>query len=40
MDRRPDSKAASGVASTSAVAKGRRFVPEDQPIRNFSRAAT
>jgi RNA polymerase sigma-70 factor, ECF subfamily len=37
MDRRPDSKAASGVAGTSAVPKRRRFVPEDQPTQNFSR---
>ena len=40
MDRRPESKAASGAAITSAVPKGRRFVLEDQPIQNFSRAAT
>ncbi len=40
MDRRPESEAASGVATTSAAPKGRWFVPEDQPIRNFSRAAT
>jgi RNA polymerase sigma-70 factor (ECF subfamily) len=40
MDRRPESEAASGVAITSAVPKGRWFVPEDQPIQNFSRAAT
>jgi len=37
MERRPDSKAARGVASTSAVTKGRRFVSENQPIQNFSR---
>jgi RNA polymerase sigma-70 factor, ECF subfamily len=39
MDRRPDSNAERGVASTSAVPKRRRFVPEDQPIQNFSRVA-
>jgi hypothetical protein len=39
MDRRPESEAASGAAITSPMSKGRRFVPEDQPTQNFSRAA-
>jgi DNA-directed RNA polymerase specialized sigma24 family protein len=41
MDRKSESEAASSVAITTAMPpKGRRFVPEDQPIQNFSRAAT
>jgi RNA polymerase sigma-70 factor, ECF subfamily len=40
MNRRPESEAASGVAITSAVSKGRRFVPAGQPTQNFSVAAT
>ena len=40
MERRPESEAASGVASTSAVSKRRRSVPEDQPTQNFSWAST
>jgi hypothetical protein len=40
MDRRPESEATSGVAIASAVSKGRRFVPQGQPIQNFSRAWT
>jgi RNA polymerase sigma-70 factor (ECF subfamily) len=40
MDRRPESEAASGVAITSAVSKGRRFVPQGQPTQNFSRVRT
>ena len=40
MDRRPESEAASGVAITSAVSKGRRFVPQGQPTQNFSRVST
>jgi RNA polymerase sigma-70 factor (ECF subfamily) len=40
MDRIPESEAASGVAITSAVPKGRRSVPEDQPTQNFSWAST
>lgn len=40
MDWRPGSEAASGVAITSAVSKGRRFVPAGQPTQNFSVAAT
>jgi RNA polymerase sigma-70 factor, ECF subfamily len=40
MDRRPESEAASGVAITSAVPKGRASAPEDQPTQNFSRAST
>jgi RNA polymerase sigma-70 factor, ECF subfamily len=38
MDRRPESgEAASGVAITSAVPKGRRFVPEVEPTQNSRR---
>jgi RNA polymerase sigma-70 factor (ECF subfamily) len=40
MDRRPESEAPSGVAIASAVPKGRRSVPEDQPTQNFSWAST
>jgi RNA polymerase sigma-70 factor (ECF subfamily) len=40
MDRRPEREAASGVAITSAVSKGRWFVPQGQPTQNFSRAST
>jgi RNA polymerase sigma-70 factor, ECF subfamily len=40
MDRRPESEAASGVAITSAVSKGRRFVPQGQRTQNFSRLST
>src|SRR5271167_817166 len=38
MNRRPESgEAASGVAITSAVPKGRRFVPEVEPTQNSRR---
>jgi hypothetical protein len=40
MDRRPESEAASGMGITSAVSKGRRFVPQGQPTQNFSRVLT
>jgi DNA-directed RNA polymerase specialized sigma24 family protein len=40
MDRRPESEAASGVAIASAVPKGQRSVPEDQPTQSFSWAST
>ena len=40
MDRRPESGAAGGVAITSAVSKGRRFVPQSQPTQNFSLVPT
>jgi RNA polymerase sigma-70 factor (ECF subfamily) len=40
MDRRPEREAASGVAISSAVSKGRWFVPQGQPTQNFSRAST
>src|SRR5271169_1909216 len=40
MDRRPERPAARGVAITSAVSKGRRFLPQGQPTQIFSRAAT
>ena len=40
MDRRPEREAASGVAITSAVLEGPRFVPLGQPTQNFSRAST
>jgi hypothetical protein len=40
MDRRPESEAASPVAITSVVSKGRRFGPQGQPTQNFSRVST
>jgi RNA polymerase sigma-70 factor (ECF subfamily) len=40
MERRPESEAASGVASRSAAWKRRGSVPEDQPTQNFSWAST
>jgi RNA polymerase sigma-70 factor, ECF subfamily len=40
MDRRPESEAASGMAITSAVSKGRRFVPQKHRTQNFSRLST
>jgi hypothetical protein len=40
MDRRPEREVARGVAITSAVSKGRRFVSQGQPIQNFSRVST
>ena len=40
MERRPESEAASGVASRSAASKRRGSVLEDQPTQNFSWAST